>query len=41
MIRRDAVDSRSDPEKMQTVVNAGFGELWALMGGEVPEWREV
>lgn len=30
-----------DPEKVQTVINAGFGELWAPMGGEVPEWREV
>lgn len=30
-----------DPEKVQTATNAGFGELWAPMGGEVPEWREV
>ncbi len=30
-----------DPEKVQTVVNAGFGELWAPMSGEVPEWKEV
>lgn len=30
-----------DPEKMQTVFNASFGELYAPGGGEVPEWREV
>lgn len=30
-----------DPEKVQTVINAGFGELWAPMGGEAPEWKEV
>jgi phage terminase large subunit GpA-like protein len=30
-----------DPAKVQTVVNAGFGELWAPSSGDVPEWREV
>lgn len=30
-----------DPAKIQTVINAGFGELWAPMAGDVPEWREV
>lgn len=30
-----------DPEKVQTVINAGFGELWAPMSGDVPEWKEV
>jgi len=30
-----------DPEKVQTVINAGFGEIWAPMSGDVPEWHEV
>lgn len=31
-----------DPAKLQTAMNAGFGELYALDGGgEVPEWQEV
>jgi phage terminase large subunit GpA-like protein len=30
-----------DPGKVQTAINAGFGELWAPMGGDVPEWKEV
>lgn len=34
-------EQSGDPEKVQTVVNAGFGELWAPMSGEVPEWKEV
>lgn len=36
----EAIQS-GDPEKVQTATNAGFGELWAPMGGEVPEWKEV
>lgn len=30
-----------DGESIKTVVNAGFGELWAPIGGDVPEWEEV
>lgn len=30
-----------DRAKIQTVVNAGFGQLWTPGGGEVPEWMEV
>lgn len=30
-----------DPDKIQTVVNAGFGEIWTPTGGDVPEWKEV
>jgi phage terminase large subunit GpA-like protein len=30
-----------DPGKVQTAINAGFGELWSPMGGDVPEWKEV
>lgn len=30
-----------DGESIKTVVNAGFGELWAPVGGDVPEWEEV
>lgn len=30
-----------DIEKVQAVVNSGFGELWAPSGGEVPEWQEI
>jgi phage terminase large subunit GpA-like protein len=30
-----------DQETIKTVVNQGFGELWAPVGGEVPEWDEV
>lgn len=30
-----------DQDRIQTVVNAGFGELFASAGGEVPEWAEV
>jgi phage terminase large subunit GpA-like protein len=30
-----------DREKIQTVINAGFGELWAPGGGEAPEALEV
>jgi phage terminase large subunit GpA-like protein len=30
-----------DPAKEQTATNAGFGELFAQGGGEVPEWQEV
>jgi phage terminase large subunit GpA-like protein len=36
----EAVQS-GDPGKLQMVINAGFGELWAPSGGDVPEWREV
>src|SRR4051812_8035906 len=36
----DAVRS-GDREKMQTAVNAGFGELYAAGGGEAPAWTEV
>jgi phage terminase large subunit GpA-like protein len=30
-----------DPEEVQTVINGGFGELWAAGGGDAPEWAEV
>lgn len=30
-----------DQETIKTVVNQGFGELWAPVGGDVPEWEEV
>lgn len=30
-----------DPDRIQTVTNAEFGELYTPGGGEVPEWREV
>lgn len=29
------------PEKIQAVINTGFGELWAPAGGDAPEWQEV
>lgn len=28
-------------EKLQGVINTGFGELWAPGAGDVPEWEEV
>ena len=30
-----------EPGEIQSVVNGGFGELWAPGGGDVPEWREL
>jgi phage terminase large subunit GpA-like protein len=30
-----------DQEEVQTVVNGGFGELWAPAGGDAPEWADV
>lgn len=30
-----------DPAEIQTAINAGFGELYAPGGGDVPEWKEV
>lgn len=30
-----------DQKQIQTVVNGGFGELWAPSGGESPEWAEI
>ena len=36
----EAVQS-GDPEKIQTAINAGFGELWAPSGGDAPAWSEV
>lgn len=30
-----------DQEEVRVVMNAGFGELWAPSGGDVPEWEEV
>jgi phage terminase large subunit GpA-like protein len=30
-----------EQDKIQTAVNAGFGELYLAGGGEVPEWTEV
>ena len=30
-----------DQETIKTVVNQGFGEIWAPVGGDVPEWEEV
>jgi phage terminase large subunit GpA-like protein len=36
----EAVES-GDPEKLQAVVNTGFGELYATAGGDAPEETEV
>jgi phage terminase large subunit GpA-like protein len=36
----EAKDSGSQ-EKLQAVINTGFGELWAPGSGDVPEWHEV
>jgi len=30
-----------DHEEVQTVINGGFGELWAPAGGDAPEWADV
>ena len=30
-----------DHQSIQTVINAGFGELWAPVGGDAPEWEIV
>ncbi len=30
-----------DPEKVQTVTNAAFGELWMPSGGDAPVWEDV
>ena len=30
-----------DHQSIQTVINAGFGELWAPVGGDAPEWEMV
>jgi phage terminase large subunit GpA-like protein len=30
-----------DQEEVQTVINGGFGELWAPAGGDAPEWADV
>lgn len=30
-----------DTERVKAVVNTGFGELFAIGGGDVPEWTEV
>ena len=30
-----------DQEKLQTVINTGFGELWAPAGGDAPEEAEI
>ncbi len=30
-----------EQDKIQTAVNAGFGELYLAGGGEVPEWQDV
>ena len=30
-----------DQQQVRTVMNGGFGELWAPRSGEVPEWQEV
>jgi phage terminase large subunit GpA-like protein len=30
-----------EPGEIQSVVNGGFGELWAPGGGDIPEWREL
>lgn len=30
-----------EPDKVQTAVNAGFGEVYMPGGGDVPEWQEV
>lgn len=37
----ELLSAEGDPEKLQTAVNAGFGELYAPGGGDVPEWKEV
>ena len=29
------------PGGMQTVINGGFGELWAPANGDAPEWADV
>jgi phage terminase large subunit GpA-like protein len=36
----EAVNS-GDQEEVQTVINGGFGELWAPAGGDAPEWADV
>ncbi len=36
----EATDSGSS-DRLQTVVNTGFGELWSPGGGDAPEWVEV
>lgn len=36
----EAIQS-GDPEKVQTVTNAAFGELWMPSGGDAPEWEDV
>lgn len=40
---RDYLEAKAsgDLEKLQTVINTGFGELWAPTGGDAPEWTEV
>lgn len=30
-----------EPDKVQTAINAGFGEVYVPGGGDVPEWQEV
>ncbi|TIL24848.1 MAG: terminase, partial [Mesorhizobium sp.] len=30
-----------DQQEVRTVINAGFGELYAPAGGDAPEWLEV
>lgn len=30
-----------DPSQEQTVINGGFGELWAPSNGDAPEWQEI
>src|SRR4029079_17866105 len=30
-----------EQEEVQTVINGGFGELWAPTGGDAPEWADV
>lgn len=37
----ELLSAEGDPELLQTAVNAGFGELYAPGGGDVPEWKEV
>jgi phage terminase large subunit GpA-like protein len=36
----DAVRS-GDSDKIQTAINAGFGEMYAPGGGQAPDWKEV
>jgi phage terminase large subunit GpA-like protein len=36
----EAINS-GDQEEVQTVINGGFGELWAPSGGDAPEWADV